>query len=676
MPAWCEFPAQSIQDDEPGGPIERQASWAGGSWAGIVGTRVDSSSRQYEMFAADRRGRRGWVLRTGAALFALILAGGWIGLGGPVRQDSAADAFWTIGTPVSIAVREGRSLARVATPSPSSEVLVVVSALARVRGPFPIQLTAQHASGASVPELADDGPRQAPRLDATLTPEKTGLAPSRGLPVLERVFHMLVRDGDAGISSNYTAIRGALKGVGRRVQIYVAQEDTENVASGLIQDLIVTFDDRIHPLMERQMGTARDVDGDGRFTILLSSWLDHLGGGRCPVDGFVRVADLDPAYHNPFGNQCDMMYLNSALKPGPHVRTVMAHEYMHAVVFSQKSLNGSSSGRQMTDEEGWLDEAMGHLAEDLNRFSTSNIDYRVSAFLSSPERYQLVVDDYYAADLFRSHGSRGSTYLFLRWCVDRYGTDLLSALVHSRLSGTANLEAATGSTFADLYRRWSLALFLSGLESSRDHAGLPDEGFRSINMRAPCEDWELAGPRFTRVSANGRSDGWQALGTTSHFAVVESSPTGAVEIEVAGPHEAQLQVTVLPLGADLPRLELAVNKVRDHGGELCVRARIKELNGVPVRLSALSWEPVTPSANPHSPGFRCGRLDMLGIAAAFGSSALKAAGELRSRPIPLPGVSASNGLLAVKVIGTDEKGRRIAAWAEIDAAPASPDGTP
>jgi hypothetical protein len=676
MPAWCEFPSQSIQDDEPGGPIERQASWAGGSWAGIAGTRVDSSSPRYGMFAADSRRRQRWGLRMGAALLTLSLAGGWIGRGGPVRHDAAGDAFWTIGAPVPIAVRDGRSIVRVATPSPGSEVLVVVSALARSRGPFSIELTARPASGSAVPELAEDGPRHAPRRDAAVTPEKTESAPARGLPPLERVFHMLVREGDAGISSNYTAIRGVLKGVGRQVQIYVAQEDSENVSSDLIQDLIATFDDRIHPLMARQIGTAHDVDGDGRFTILLSSWLDHLGGGRCPVDGFVRVADLDPAYRYPFGNRCDMMYLNAALKPGPHVRTVMAHEYMHAVVFSQKSLKRASGGRQMMDEEGWLDEAIAHLAEDLNGFSTSNIDYRVSAFLSSPERYQLVVDDYYTADLFRSHGSRGSTYLFMRWCVDRYGADLLSALVHSRLRGAANFEAATGSTFANLYRRWSLALFLSGLEPSRDEAGLAADGFRTINLRAPCDDWELAGPRFTRVSADGGNDCWPALGTTSHFAVVASSPTGAVEIEVAGPPEADLQVTVLPMGADMPRLDLAVTKLWGHGGELRLRARIKEHNGVPVWLSALSWEPVTPSANPHAAGFRCGRLDMLGIAAAFGSSALEAAGELRSRPIPMPGVSPSNGLLAVKVIGTDDKGRRIAAWAEIDAEPAYAEGKP
>ena len=238
---------------------------------------------------------------------------------------------------------------------------------------------------------------------------------------------MMVRDGDVSSPSNYAGIRSVLRGVGRRVQVYVAAEDLDRVHDELIEDLIMTFDDRIYPLASTRFGTARDVDGDGRFTILLSSWLDHLGGGRFAVDGFVQVADLDPAFRSPFGNQCDMMYLNTELKAGPHLRTVVAHEYMHAVVFSQKTLRRRPGAGTRVEEEGWLDEAIAHLAEDLNGFSTSNIDYRVSAFLTGPERYQLVVDDYYAEDLFRSHGNRGSTYLFLRWCADRYGPDLVTA---------------------------------------------------------------------------------------------------------------------------------------------------------------------------------------------------------------------------------------------------------
>ena len=92
----------------------------------------------------------------------------------------------------------------------------------------------------------------------------------------------MVRDGDAGSASNYTDIRGVLKGVGQRVQVYVAAEDLEQVSSSSIQDLILTFDDKIYPLTSSRVGPARDVDGDGRFTILLSSWLDHLGGRQVP----------------------------------------------------------------------------------------------------------------------------------------------------------------------------------------------------------------------------------------------------------------------------------------------------------------------------------------------------------------------------------------------------------
>ena len=165
-----------------------------------------------------------------------------------------------------------------------------------------------------------------------------------------------------------------------------------------------------------------------------------------------------------------MMYLSTTLGTGPHLRTVMAHEYTHAVTFSAKVAAAARLGRPAVEEEGWLEEGLAHLAEDLHAFSRSNLDYRVSAFLSRPERYRLVVDDYYTADLFRSHGNRGGTYLFLRWCADVYGPGLLPALIRSERRGVANLEAATGLAFEELYRRWSIALFLGGLESGRDRA--------------------------------------------------------------------------------------------------------------------------------------------------------------------------------------------------------------
>ncbi len=477
---------------------------------------------------------------------------------------------------------------------------------------------------------------------------------------------MMVRDGDASSPSNYIAIRGVLKGVGRKVQVYAAAEDFDQVGQELVSDIIKTFDDRILPLTSARFGAARDVDRDGRFTILLSSWLDHLAGGRYAVDGFVRVADLDTSFRAPFGNRCDMMYLSTGLKSGPYLRTVLAHEYMHAVIFSEKTLRGERASRDGPEEEGWLDEAMAHLAEDLHGFSTSNIDYRVSAFLACPERYQLVVDDYYAADLFRSHGNRGSTYLFLRWCAERHGPDLVSRLVHSSLRGTANLEAATGSTFAGLYRRWSLSLYQSGIEGEVKAPKTAARDVTGLAALKPLDDREQGGPRCTRVGALHPSDRWTALGTSSHFIIVEGSPSGAVEIEVSGPPEAELQVTALPLEVDSPRLELTVRKIQDPAGGSSLRARIKERNGVPLRLTSISWEPLSPGPSIRSGGLRGGRLGQVETAAAFGSEFLAAAGELTSGPIPLADLCARSGPLVVKVVGRDARGKLVAAWADLE----------
>ena len=56
--------------------------------------------------------------------------------------------------------------------------------------------------------------------------------------------------------SNYVGIRGVLKGVGRRVQVYVAAEDVEQVSGDLVQDLIVTFDDQIYPALGPPRGNG------------------------------------------------------------------------------------------------------------------------------------------------------------------------------------------------------------------------------------------------------------------------------------------------------------------------------------------------------------------------------------------------------------------------------------
>jgi hypothetical protein len=477
----------------------------------------------------------------------------------------------------------------------------------------------------------------------------------------------MVREGDVASASNYLPLEGILRGVGRRVQVYVDASDAAAIEPEVVADIVATFDEKIFPEAARTIGQARDVDGDGRFTVLISSWLTRLAGGRHAVDGFVRGADLDPGYAAPFGNRCDMMYLSTALRPGPHLRTVLAHEYTHAVTFSAKVLpSPTSTAPRGADEEGWLDEAIAHLMEDQHGFARSNLNYRVSAFLSRPELYRLVVEDYYAADLFRSHGNRGATYLFLRWCVDQFGPDLVPALVRSNRRGIDNLEAATGSKFVDLYRAWSLALFTSGFDPN----GTDPSGLRSVDVRRPYDDWELAGPHTTFVEPGGPELAWESPGTASRYFVIGSSSAGAVEITITSSASAGLQVTALPLPENLAHLELSVRTVAKSGvdGEAQLVAEIRERNGTHVNLSALAWEPLVPGPDPHAPGFRRAGLGPRDIARAFGTTFVPPLGRLETVPInPAGALRGGFGPIVVKATGTDAYGRRVAAWAEIPA---------
>src|SRR5262249_5797885 len=158
--------------------------------------------------------------------------------------------------------------------------------------------------------------------------------------------------------------------------------------------------------------------------------------------GFVRGSDFYRDLRPPFGNACDMMYLNTDLQPGPHLRALLAHEYTHAAVFSAHVLAGYPADGPPQDEESWLNEGLAHLAEDWHDHGWTTRDYRISAFLNAPERSPLVAADYYGAGLWRNPGNRGAAYLFLRWCADRCGPGLARELVQSGLHGVANLEAA------------------------------------------------------------------------------------------------------------------------------------------------------------------------------------------------------------------------------------------
>src|SRR5262249_55664539 len=127
--------------------------------------------------------------------------------------------------------------------------------------------------------------------------------PPVAAPPAQRTFYLFVGEQDFQDRESYAAITADLRAVGRYSQVYVDRLCSNPTAlQPTIDDTVRTFDEEIHPWARQQLGRVRDVDRDGRFTILLTPWLAKLQRGKVSLGGFVCGGDFDRDLAAPFGN--------------------------------------------------------------------------------------------------------------------------------------------------------------------------------------------------------------------------------------------------------------------------------------------------------------------------------------------------------------------------------------
>jgi hypothetical protein len=563
------------------------------------------------------------------------------------------------------------------TARPGEKYFLILGSLARGPGPYPVTVRTEAATAPvsvtlETPRLDADWNRRVQGLHSRLARVRLAPAPDEAYrpandPPRQKTFYLFVKERDFQDPANYVTVTAQLERVGLHCQVYVDCSHADRAGlQPTLDDIVCTFDDKVYPRACQELGHTLDVDRDGRFTILLTGWLGRLSNGKVSLDGFVRGSDFYRDLAVPYGNRCDMMYLNTDLQPGPHLRTLLAHEYTHAVIFSEHVFAGYLPERPRRDEEGWLNEGLAHLVEDLHGYSWSNLDYRISAFLSSPERYQLVVADYYSAGLWRSHGNRGATYLFLRWCADRYGPDLLRELIQTNLTGVTNVEVTTRAHFADLFRQWSAALAVSG-------TGLASEEIvplHHLNPHEPLGGRLLCGPRLEPVPlANGRTE-VQLAGTSAAYLLLHSPAGDRSRVTITAAPGADLQVSLIRLPERTGRMSLRLQPAATDGSvRLVLTAHDTE-----VTLQAAAWERLVPTGNrPADTCYRpAGNPSAAQQSAAdqtvktwFGDSHVKVDETRTSAAIALPARRGSEDLFIIKVAATDSAGHHIAAWAVV-----------
>jgi hypothetical protein len=123
----------------------------------------------------------------------------------------------------------------------------------------------------------------------------------------------------------------------------------------------------------------------------------------------------------------------------------------------------------------------------------------------------------------------------------------------------------------------------------------------------------------------------------------------------------------------MARVELSVQAAAGADGDLRLRAKVRERGGQAVHLTAIAWEPLVPPADARRFGSPHGQIDAAALASAFGTSTLEPCGALDSQPIRLIEAHPGSGPLIVKLVGTDARGHRVSAWAQLEGRPPAAD---
>ena len=275
-----------------------------------------------------------------------------------------------------------------------------------------------------------------------------------------------------------TTITASLEATSERANAYVDVADVNRMNVDSLQAQVDRFSETTYPIVTSAFGPASDVDNDGKIHFLYTD-LVNPDESIFGAAGFFHAPSLLPSHQGGDGNLSDMFYLDPDIDPS-RIDAVLAHEFQHLINFNQRVLVRNGQPEQL-----WLNEGLSHYCEDLIGQNGGGNDRRVDFFLESTTRGPLGTTGY------AGKSTRGALYLFIRSLVEEFGSGILLELVKGDKTGIANVEAATGRRFGDIFDRHVARLFLSGLglntKINYTSAPLADENSQARAFPLPDE---------------------------------------------------------------------------------------------------------------------------------------------------------------------------------------------
>lgn len=338
---------------------------------------------------------------------------------------------------------------------------------------------------------------------------KTQMGGSRSFKVLEDL---------SGQSA--AIVEASLRYSSGNIDVYVDDRNSGALSDSELETVLFDFDSVIQK--ERNLfGAESDVNGDGKFVVLMSQAVNELGSvGGGMLTGFFYAVDLYSADYFPVSNEMEILYTMVPDSEGAFgtavskefalsniLPSVLPHEFQHMINYNQHVFVAKGFA-----EDSFLNEALSHLAEDI--YSIDDGMMRKTG-IDNPSRVAIYLAS--TATTCFTCGSnlaqRGGSYLFLRYLYEQAelgnlgsgsGADLIKNMVQTPLTGVENIVAASLQSddvhrFSELMERFATALYLSNTGITEDSRYY----FSGINLRTLQEDNRgtyLDGPVFSTSS--------------------------------------------------------------------------------------------------------------------------------------------------------------------------------
>jgi hypothetical protein len=408
-------------------------------------------------------------------------------------------------------------------------------------------------------------------------------------PVLNSVRSFRVLATADSTQNTYKTVAARLVYVGQNLLLYEDTLTTPALTSDVVQGIGGLFDQTLYPIDLANFGEPTDIDNNGAVVMLMSPVVNALTlASQCAsqgyIIGFFNGLDLG-APSDANSNAGEVIYTIVPDAAGKFscahdlseflfaVPPTFLHEVQHLISFSQHVLVHGGY-----PEEGWLDEGMSLVAQELGSLYYEQKfpppSGRTNPGQLFPDSSQGFIDDLLLdsygylldpssqsitlhSDADNGLAWRGGDWLLLRWLGDQFGSAVYSRLEHGLFTGTANIESATNVPFFSLFGDFGLALYADSIPGYPHDAAPLRDRFTSRNLRQLYQDvYNVLAPdpsvpqpfpiTVTRLSSGGTASGSFVPGTVVYYELDSPADSATVSLRFASSSGTLLPATLQP----------------------------------------------------------------------------------------------------------------------------------